>query len=244
MNDTLFDMPEAKEPPLRLRANKPVYNWRRIQNGQNLKVNLRDCRTGKVVATIYGGERMAAQIVAAVNEKQETMMGRGDCAKMRESITPKSDPDWKDICAKCKEGDIEPKHCEYYGEPNGCNSPIYGEHPTAENSSVVGNAAKLREALEATLDLFWDIHNANRSPQSNQAYAVIKQIKAALAAPPRNCDVGTAKEQSQRFDAFCDAHKYVGDDGANWCSRTCPCYNDINCGVNWAQMPYESEVGK
>ena len=86
VNDTLFDMPEAKEPPLRLRANKPVYNWRRIQYGQNLKVNLRDCRTGKVVATIYGGERMAAQIVAAVNEKQETMMGRGDCAKMREAV--------------------------------------------------------------------------------------------------------------------------------------------------------------
>jgi hypothetical protein len=40
---------------------------------------------------------------------------------------------------------------------------------------------KMCEALKATLDLFWDIHNANRSPQSNQAYAVIKQIKAALA---------------------------------------------------------------
>ena len=65
-----------------------------------------------------------------------------------------------------------------------------------------------------------------------------------IGRPRRNCDVGTVEEQSQRFDAFCDAHKYVGDDGANWCSRTCPCYNDINCGVNWAQMPYESEVGK
>lgn len=60
---------------------------------------------------------------------------------------------------------------------------------TAEKSSAAGDAAKLREALKATLDLFWDIHNANRSPQSNQAYAVIRQIKAALAAPPRNCDV-------------------------------------------------------
>lgn len=86
MTDTLFDMPEAKEPPLRLRADRPVYNWRRIQNGQNLKVSLRDCRTGKVVATIYGGERMAAQIVAAVNGKQETMMGCGDCAKIREAL--------------------------------------------------------------------------------------------------------------------------------------------------------------
>lgn len=83
MSDTLFDMPEAKEPPLRLRADKPVYNWRRIQYGQNLKVNLRDCSTGRIVATIYGGERMAAQIVAAVNEKQETMMGRGSPTKAR-----------------------------------------------------------------------------------------------------------------------------------------------------------------
>ena len=40
---------------------------------------------------------------------------------------PKPDPEWKDICAKCKDGDIEPRHCEYYGEPNGCNSPIYGD---------------------------------------------------------------------------------------------------------------------
>lgn len=28
--------------------------------------------------------------------------------------------DWKEMCAKCKDGDIEPRHCEYYGEPNGC----------------------------------------------------------------------------------------------------------------------------
>lgn len=45
--------------------------------------------------------------------------------------------------------------------------------------------AKMREALEATPELFFDIHNAKRSPQFNQAYAVIRQIKTALAAPPR-----------------------------------------------------------
>ncbi len=85
-----------------------------------------------------------------------------------------------------------------------------------------------------------------------ERYALIAEIEKNIAdridamwkreqkrKPRRNCDVGTLKEQSQRFDAFCDAHKYVGDDGANWCSRTCPCYNQINCGVQWAQMPYE-----
>lgn len=68
MNDTLFDMPEAKEPLLRLRADKPVYNYMRIQKGQNLKVNLRDCSTGRIVATIYGGVDMADWIVKCVND--------------------------------------------------------------------------------------------------------------------------------------------------------------------------------
>lgn len=44
---------------------------------------------------------------------------------------------WKEICAKCADGEIEPQFCEYYGEPNGCNSPIYGEHPV----DTIGNAA-------------------------------------------------------------------------------------------------------
>lgn len=50
--------------------------------------------------------------------------------------------EWKEICSKCSEGEIEPKFCEYYGEPNGCNSPICGEHPT------VGNMAAIREFAE------------------------------------------------------------------------------------------------
>lgn len=38
--------------------------------------------------------------------------------------------DWTETCRKCADGEIEPKECEYYGEPGGCNSPTYGEHPT------------------------------------------------------------------------------------------------------------------
>lgn len=47
---------------------------------------------------------------------------------------------WTEICAKCKEGDIEPRYCEYYGEPNGCNSPTYGEHPSATATEKEGGA--------------------------------------------------------------------------------------------------------
>lgn len=76
-----------------------------------------------------------------VGAKMRYYADRLEAAQKREAITPKSNPDWKNICAKCNDGDIEPHYCEYYGEPNGCNSPIYGEHPTAKKSLVVGDCA-------------------------------------------------------------------------------------------------------
>ena len=125
-----------------------------------------------------------------------------------------------------------------------------------------GGAAKLREAMKAIRKEvylyaieednqdFAHLHEAmlDNPPEykdlRDSFLAIAHLVDAALAAPPRNCEVGTVEEQSQKFDAFCDANKYVGDDGANWCSRTCPCYNDINCGVDWAQMPYEEGGAK
>lgn len=106
-----------------------------------------------------------------------------------------------------------------------------------------GDCAKLREALmyaEQVLDTAARNVRGETGMVINSAYSeAARKCRAALAAPPRNCEVGTVEEQSARFDKFCDTHKYVGDDGTNWCSRDCPCYNDINCGVRWAQMPYE-----
>jgi len=49
---------------------------------------------------------------------------------------PRDGVDWESICEKCRDGE-EPKDCQYYGEPNGCNSPHYGEHPhLAENREL------------------------------------------------------------------------------------------------------------
>ena len=87
---------------------------------------------------------------------------------------------------------------------------VEASRATVENSSAVGDASKLREALKATLDLFWDIHNANRSPQSNQAYAVIRKIKAALAAPRKNC------ERFQTWDEAKDAYWREQGDPCDW----------------------------
>lgn len=115
----------------------------------------------------------------------------------------KADPDWKDICAKCNDGDIEPHYCEYYGEPNGCNSPIYGEHPTAENSSVVGDCAKMREALK-TVKRYLDGYTVN-------VLEMRSQVDAALSAPPRNCDrFKDALDAWDAYDAWVDSYRAQG----------------------------------
>jgi hypothetical protein len=83
--------------------------------------------------------------------------------------------------------------------------------------------------------------------------------KAALAAPPRNCDVGTVQEQTERFKAFCQSNMQFykdmfghDDEGRldGWdCREDCPVGRMIDsgtavadhCQLAWAQMPYEAE---
>lgn len=69
-----------------------------------------------------------------------------------------------------------------------------------------------------------------------------KQIKAALALPRRQCDVGTAEEQARRYAQHCDT--YLRDDGSKPCTG-CSCCGKVpfgKCEFAWAQMPYESEA--
>ena len=57
-------------------------------------------------------------------------------------------------------------------------------------------------------------------------------IEASLAELPRNCDVGTAWEQFQRFNMLCSPIK----------CRECKLYTEEDfhdCIFRWAQMPYE-----
>lgn len=108
------------------------------------------------------------------------------------------DPDWGDICAKCMEGEIEPD-CEYYGEPNGCNSPIYGEHP---KSAPVGNATKLRKALDELmgwLEKFLDGYSPSY-PFKPSLIGARSQAVLALSAPPRNCD--RFESENDAWDEF------------------------------------------
>lgn len=71
--------------------------------------------------------------------------------------------------------------------------------------------------------------------------AVVKRINAALAAPPRQCDVGTVEEQKERFDAFCNAQPLK--------RGYCDCVLQKNrqglceglCEFAWAQTSYAEE---
>ena len=124
--------------------------------------------------------------------------------------------------------------------------------PTREKSSAVGNAAAMREALEKfnAVDLSWlefpldgdssTIYNSNKKEITipywrvaellNEVKAAQDMAKAALSAPPRNCDVGTAEEQNNRFLKFCESLD---------CERYCPLFKAESCELAWAQMPYE-----
>lgn len=132
---------------------------------------------------------------------------------------------------------------------------------TAEKSSAVGDAAKLREAVIETQSIIvkcMDIlnripecgYNALIDDVAEELCELREQcVKPALAAPPRNCDVGTSDEQSERFENFCLKHIGCAEEmGGRHCVG-CPLekasrHITQKCELYWAQMPYESEAGK
>ena len=109
-----------------------------------------------------------------------------------------------------------------------------------------GDCAKLREALKHIKDrlphmlqymrVHWE--DASAGGYFDELMLV---TDAALNAPPRNCDVGTAQEQIKRWQAFCNRY----DDDCTGC----PCeaadtWDYTGCFAKWAQMPYEEGGAK
>lgn len=118
----------------------------------------------------------------------------------------------------------------------------------------LGNAAKMREALEAVVKVGYP-HNFQNEAQHIREYCyeittAIKKCFAALSAPPRNCDVGTAEEQNSRWHANCGR-------GIPNCKH-CKVYEHaiksgfvdeknmirFDCRFIWSQMPYEEGGAK
>lgn len=68
-------------------------------------------------------------------------------------------------------------------------------------------------------------------------------IQSMLAKfPLRNCDVGTAEEQTRRMVAeYCAVQKSCYESPSG---RECPLYEaGVDCRLRWAQMPYEAKEG-
>ena len=96
------------------------------------------------------------------------------------------------------------------------------------------NVKAMREALNEIRSrlsyLYERLDGTFDPPALKEVYEI---ARTALSAPPRNCDVGTAEEQEERFTKFCR-----GQD----CKRTCPFsddYDPYRCEFAWGQMPYE-----
>jgi hypothetical protein len=105
-------------------------------------------------------------------------------------------PDWSKICPKCAEdGHDGLPWCEYYGEPNGCNSPTYLVHPKTEPA---GNALILREACKAAEEYIYRLMVTNYTDEAAKIQDILMQ---ALRAPMRNCDLHFA-DIDEAMDKF------------------------------------------
>ena len=110
-----------------------------------------------------------------------------------------------------------------------------------------GDCAKLREAVCEILSYIESFHKyitPGKGKKLTALFAVADTIRnnarAALAAPPRNCDVGTPKEQDERFHRFCVEHRTGSCAGCHNPVGDYTCANGIReCALVWAQMPYE-----
>ena len=100
-----------------------------------------------------------------------------------------------------------------------------------KEKSMESNQMGIREALVKIRDMIVGGGFDGRSP----AY-IVNICDAALAEPPRQCDVGTADEQFDRHDKYCNSQptcrKCLREDAASMC---------ISCFAKWAQMPYTAE---
>lgn len=100
-------------------------------------------------------------------------------------------------------------------------------------------SSKTREALSDACYAMFNFLKTQNGGYQEMANALDK-AKATLAEPIRNCDVGTAEEQSARFDAHCRRH--IG-------CFTCPLREKDggvpkHCEFAWSQMPYEGGGAK
>lgn len=106
-----------------------------------------------------------------------------------------------------------------------------------EAKDKVGNAAKLRDALIKSITML-AVCEWPDGTNMEGVDELMRDIDAALDVPPRNCDVGTADEQYERFMNMCNSKDARQCAGCRMRGFKPGCSRD-RCFANWAQMPYE-----
>lgn len=98
----------------------------------------------------------------------------------------------------------------------------------------------LQKMLDHIHRIAFEIHNDGNMLRRQQWAMNICEIanhaRNILEFGKRNCDVGTVKEQAERFFALC--HRYASSEEG---CPSCPVYADNPCGIAWAQLPYKPE---
>lgn len=169
----------------------------------------------------------------------------GDCAKLREAVEKCRHVIHCAIVSGILKGD------DAYDAMNIASSALAASRTTTENSSAVGDAAakqeavtdshglgnnaKLREALQQAKVAIL----AARKKMGVDNPIILEIIDAALAEPVRNCEVGTAEEQFERWQAFCDRY----DRNCTGCPCKSP-HTFAYCFAKWGQMPYKEGGAK
>ena len=95
---------------------------------------------------------------------------------------------------------------------------------------------KLRKALEELMKftcnscerrLCEDDAEEEEGQRAPSPCSAIIRARNALSAPPRQCDIGTAEEQEERYKATGEVYHT----------------STLTNALAWAQMPYEAEEG-
>lgn len=117
----------------------------------------------------------------------------------------------------------------------------------AAHKRECGDVAKLREALKLCVDEMCNRCRELAAARGNTMPCLsgcepVRKARAALAEPPRNCDIGTAEEQAKRMDAYCTSYRECI--GGCWRCDNCPLCSIHRCELAWAQMPYVEKEGE
>ena len=113
---------------------------------------------------------------------------------------------------------------------------------------------ELCEALKSCVDEMCDRCRELAAARGNPLPCLsgcepVRKAKIALAKPVRNCDVGTADEQAERFEDFCLKHIGCAEETGGRHCVGCPLEKASmkttqKCELYWAQMPYEEGGGE